>query len=166
MRQVLDDAPSLWQARPGDNADKVSEPSSGRLVEENRFRFLTLFDCLGRTGGIMGRPKPGASGRLDASSTSRDDHRTRTVSHCPDQSLSLGRQRARGSHRRGNTAFHLLRQLLPVGAGLLPLSPSARRRPRPVCRSVCGRMYQRPCARDAETLGHRCQRALPPPGGP
>src|SRR5271166_7029317 len=41
----------------------------------------------------MGRPKPGARGRLDALSTSRDDHRTRTVSHCPDQSLSLGSQR-------------------------------------------------------------------------
>src|SRR5208282_3806749 len=44
----------------------------------------------GRTGGSVGRPGSGTGGRLDALSTSRDDHRDKalTVSHCPDQSLS------------------------------------------------------------------------------
>src|SRR5271166_2601617 len=47
-----------------------------------------------RTGSVTGRSKSGAGRCLDASSTSRDDHRKEvlTVSHCPDQSLSLGGQ--------------------------------------------------------------------------
>ncbi len=79
-----------------------------------------------------GDPGSGAGGRLDALSTSRDDHRKRTVSHCPDQSLSSWEP---------STWEHRFSSATPIAAGRCWLTTSIAicTQTTPPCLPVCMR---------------------------